>query len=168
MFEVTTEYNKNIFFKCFKVHYKFFSKYNKNRTILLLLLCLIIAITALFLVLIKPETFRVAFTSAFFYIMALVSLSGIITISDRGIKRKVDKIFKKNPNMNLTVKYIFNEDKFLSVHGENDTLNYEYANIIHFEVADEYIIVLLKNKKFFALNTTDEKVIEFLKRKTTK
>ena len=40
----------------------------------------------------------------------------------------VDGRCNKNPNMNLTVKYIFNEDKFLSVHGENDTLNYEFES----------------------------------------
>lgn len=32
--------------------------------------------------------------------------------------------------MNLTAKYIFNEDRFLSVHGENNTINYEYADIM--------------------------------------
>lgn len=70
--------------------------------------------------------------------------------------------------MNLVVKYVFDEEQFYSTHGENNTINYEYADIRHFEVLDEYIIVLLKNKKFIALNTTDEKVIEFLKRKTAK
>ena len=89
-------------------------------------------------------------------------------MSDKGIKRTVDKIFNKSPNMNLTAKYIFNEDGFLSVHGENNTINYEYSDIRHFEVVDEYIIVLLKNKKIIALNTIDEEVIEFLKRKTAK
>ena len=54
------------------------------------------------------------------------------------------------------------------MHGENNTINYEYADIRHFEIVDEYIVVLLKNKKFIALSTTDEKVIEFLRRKTTK
>ena len=35
MFEIVTEYNKEIFFKCYKIHYKVFSKYNTKRTILL-------------------------------------------------------------------------------------------------------------------------------------
>ncbi len=28
MFEIVTEYNKEVFFKCYKIHYKFFNKYN--------------------------------------------------------------------------------------------------------------------------------------------
>ena len=45
---------------------------------------------------------------------------------------------------------------------EKKTLPFE----ILFE--DDQIIVLLKNKKFIALNTNDDKVIEFLKSKILK
>lgn len=168
MFEIVTEYNKEVFFKCYKIHYKFFNKYNTKRTILLIIMCFVLATIALILGITKPETFHTVFASVFFYIMTLVFILGSNIMSDKGIKRTVDKIFNKNPNMNLTAKYIFSEDRFLSVHGENNTINYEYSDIRHFEVVDEYIIVLLKNKKFIALNTTNEKVIELLKRKTVK
>ncbi len=168
MFEIVTEYNKEVFFKCYKIHYKFFNKYNTKRTILLTIMCFVLATIALILGITKPETFHTVFASVFFYIMTLVFILGSNIMSDKGIKRTVDKIFKKNPNMNLVAKYVFDEEQFYSTHGENNTINYEYADIRHFEVLDEYIIVLLKNKKFIALNTTDEKVIEFLKRKTAK
>ena len=168
MFEITTEYNKDIFFKCYKVQYKYFRKYNKNRTILLLILCFVLATIALVLGITNPKTFHTVFTSAFFYIMTLVSLSGIIPMSDSGIKRKVDKIFNKNPNMNLTAKYIFNEERFLSLHSGNNIINYEYIDIVYFELVEEYIIILLKNKKFIALNTNEDKIIEFLQMKTIK
>ena len=39
-------------------------------------------------------------------------------MSEKGIKRTVDKIFKKNPNMNFVAKYVFDEEKFYSTHGE--------------------------------------------------
>lgn len=168
MFEIVTEYNKEVFFKCYKIHYKFFNKYNTKRIILLTIMCFVLATIALILGITKPETFHTVFASVFFYIMTLVFILGSNIMSDKGIKRTVDKIFNKNPNMNLTTKYVFNEDRFLSVHGENNTINYEYSEIRHFEVVDEYIVVLLKNKKFIALNTTDEKVVEFLIRKTAK
>ena len=168
MFEIVTEYNKEVFFKCYKIYYKFFNKYNTKRTILLTIMCFVLATIALILGITKPETFHTVFASVFFYIMTLVFILGSNIMSDKGIKRTVDKIFKKNPNMNLVAKYVFDEEQFYSTHGENNTINYEYADIRHFEVLDEYIIVLLKNKKFIALNTTDEKVIEFLKRKTAK
>ena len=168
MFEIVTEYNKEVFFKCYKIHYKFFNKYNTKRTILLTIMCFVLATIALILGITKPETFHTVIASVFFYIMTLVFILGSNIMSDKGIKRTVDKIFKKNPNMNLVAKYVFDEEQFYSTHGENSTINYEYADIRHFEVLDEYIIVLLKNKKFIALNTTDEKVIEFLKRKTAK
>lgn len=168
MFEIVTKYNKEIFCKCYKVYYKFFSKYNAKRNILLTIMCFVLATIALILGITKPETFHTVFASAFFYITTLVFILGSNIMSDKGIKRTVDKIFSKNPNMNLTAKYIFNEDRFLSIHGGNNTINYEYSDIRHFEVVDEYIVVLLNNKKFIALNTTDENVIEFLIRKTTK
>lgn len=144
MFEIVTEYNKEIFFKCYKIHYKVFNKYNTKRTILLIIMCFVLATIALILGITKPETFHTVFASVFFYIMTLVFILGSNIMSDKGIKRTVDKIFNKNPNMNLTAKYIFNEGRFLSVHGENNTINYEYSDIRHFEVVDEYIIVLLK------------------------
>lgn len=168
MFEIITKYNKEIFYKCYKVQYKVINKYNTKRTILLTIMCFVLATIALILGITKPETFHTVFASVFFYIMTLVFILGLNIMSDKGIKRTVDKIFIKNPNMNLTAKYIFNEDRFLSVHGENNTINYEYADIRYFEVEDEYIIVLLKNKKFIALNTNDEKIIEFLKSRTVK
>lgn len=144
MFEIVTEYNKEIFFKCYKIHYKVFNKYNTKRTILLIIMCFVLATIALILGITKSETFHTVFASVFFYIMTLVFMLGSNIMSDKGIKRTVDKIFNKNPNMNLTAKYIFNEGRFLSVHGENNTINYEYSDIRHFEVVDEYIIVLLK------------------------
>lgn len=168
MFEIVTEYNKEVFFKCYKIHYKFFNKYNSKRTILLIIMCFGLATISLNLGITKPETFHTVFASVFFYIITLVFILGSNIMSDKGIKRSVDKIFNKNLNMYLTAKYIFSEDRFLSVHGENNTINYEYSDIRHFEVVDEYIIVLLKNKNFIALNTIDEKLIEFLKRKTAK
>mgnify|MGYP003305402067 CR=1 FL=1 len=35
MFEFVTEYNKEVFFKCYKIHYKFFNKYNTKITTVL-------------------------------------------------------------------------------------------------------------------------------------
>ena len=168
MFEIVTEYNKEIFFKCYKIHYKVFNKYNTKRTILLIIMCFVLATIALILGITKPETFHTVFASVFFYIMTLVFIMGANVMSEKGIQRTVDKIFKKNPNMNLVAKYVFDEEKFYSTHGENDTINYEYIDIVHFEVVDDQIIVLLKNKKFIALNTNDDKVIEFLKSKILK
>ncbi len=168
MFEIVTKYNKEIFCKCYKVYYKVFSKYNAKRNILLTIMCFILATIALMLGITKPETFHTVFASVFFYIMTLVFIMGSNVMSEKGIQRTVDKIFKKNPNMNLVAKYVFDEEKFYSTHGENVTINYEYIDIVHFEVVDDQIIVLLKNKKFIALNTNDDKVIEFLKSKILK
>ena len=131
-------------------------------------MCFVLATIALILGITKPETFHTVFVSVFFYIMTLVLIMGSNVMSEKGIQRTVDKIFKKNPNMNLVAKYVFDEEKFYSTHGENDTINYEYIDIVHFEVVDDQIIVLLKNKKFIALNTNDDKVIEFLKSKILK
>lgn len=168
MFEIVTKYNKEIFCKCYKVYYKVFSKYNAKRNILLTIMCFVLATIALILGITKPETFHTVFASVFFYIMTLIFIMGSNVMSEKGIQRTVDKIFKKNPNMNLVAKYVFDEEKFYSTHGENDTINYEYIDIVHFEVVDDQIIVLLKNKKFIALNTNDDKVIEFLKSKILK
>ena len=128
-------------------------------------MCFVLATIALILGITKPETFHTVFISVFFYIMTLVFIMESNVMSEKGIQRTVDKIFKKNPNMNLVAKYVFDEEKFYSTHGENGTINYEYIDIVHFEVVDDQIIVLLKNKKFIALNTNDDKVIEFLKAK---
>ena len=168
MFEIVTKYNKEIFCKCYKVYYKVFSKYNAKRNILLTIMCFVLATIAVILGITKPETFHTAFASVFFYIMTLVFIMGSNVMSEKGIQRTVDKIFKKNPNMNLVVKYVFDEEKFYSTRGENDTINYEYIDIVHFEVVDDQIIALLKNKKFIVLNTNDDKVIEFLKSKILK
>ena len=165
MFEIVTKYNKEIFCKCYKVYYKVFSKHNAKRNILLTIMCFVLATIALILGNTKPETFHTVFASVFFYIMTLVFIMRSNVMSEKGIQRTVDKIFKKNPNMNLVAKYVFDEEKFYSTHGENDTINYEYIDIVHFEVVDDQIIVLLKNKKFIALNTNDDKVTEFLKSK---
>jgi hypothetical protein len=131
-------------------------------------MCFVLATIALILGITKPETFHTVFVSVFFYILTLVYIMVSNVMSEKGIKRTVDKIFKKNPNMNLVAKYVFDEEKFYSTHGGNDTINYEYIDIVHFEVVDDQIIVLLKNKKFIALNTNDDKVIEFLKSKILK
>ena len=168
MFEIVTEYNKEIFCKCYKVHYKFLSKYNAKRNILLTIMCFVLATIALILGITKPETFHTVFVSVFFYIMAAVFVISSSLMSEKGIKRTVDKIFKKNPDMILVAKYVFEEERFYSIHDVNGIVNYEYIDIIHFEVVDDQIIVLLKNKKFIALNTTDEKIIEFLNSKTVK
>ncbi len=169
MFEIVTEYNKEIFCKCYKVHYKVLSKYNAKRNILLTIMCFVLATIALILGITKPETFHTVFTSVFFYIMTAIFIMSLNVMSEKGIKRTVDKIFKKNPNMNLVAKYVFEEEKFYSIHDVNGIVNYEYIDIVHFEVVDDQIIVvLLKNKKFIALNTTDEKIISFLKSKTVK
>ena len=106
MFEIVTEYNKEIFFKCYKIHYKVFSKYNTKRTILLTIMCFVLATIALILGITKPETFHTVFASVFFYIMTLVFILGSNIMSDKGIKRTVDKIFNKNTNMNLKDKFI--------------------------------------------------------------
>ena len=164
MFEFVTKYNKEIFCKCYKV----FSKYNAKRNILLTIMCFVLATIAVILGITKPETFHIVFTSVFFYIMTLVFIMRSNVMSEKRIQRTVDKIFKKNPNMNLVAKYVFDEEKFYSTHGENNTINYEYIDIVHFEVVDDQIILLLKNKKFIALNTNDDKVIEFLKSKILK
>lgn len=114
MFEIVTEYNKEIFFKCYKIHYKVFSKYNTKRTILLTIMCFVLATIALILGITKPETFHTVFASVFFYIMTLVFILGSNIMSDKGIKRTVDKIFNKNPNMNLTVNtYLTKIDSYL-------------------------------------------------------
>ena len=168
MFEIMTEYNKEIFCKCYKVHYKVLNKYNAKRNILLTIMCFVLATIGLILGITKPESFHTAFATAFFYIMAAVFVMSSNQMSEKGIKRTVDKIFKKNPNMNLVAKYVFEEEKFHSIHDVNVIVNYEYIDIVHFEVVDEYIIVLLKNNKFIALNTTDEKIIAFLNSKTVK
>ncbi len=172
IFEIVTEYNKEIFCKCYKVYYKIFIKYNVKRTILLTIMCFVLATISLILGITKPETFHTTFATVFFYIMASVFLGGMIIMrvikSDKGIKRTVNRIFEKSPNMNLVAKYVFNEENFYSMNAENSTMNYEYADIRHFEVVDEYIIILLKNKKFIALNINDEKIVEFLKSRTVK
>jgi hypothetical protein len=168
MFEIETKYNKEIFCKCYKVYYKIFIKYNVKGTTLLTIMCFVLATIAVILGITKPKTFHTVFTSVFFYIMTLVFIMGSNVMSEKGIQRTVDKIFKKNPNMNLVAKYVFDEEKFYSTHGENETINYEYIDIVHFEVVDDQIIVLLKNNKFMALNTNDDKVIEFLKSKILK
>ena len=168
MFEIVTEYNKEIFCKCYKVHYKVLSKYNSKRNIFLTIMCFVLATIALILGITKPEKFHTGFASAFFYIMAAIFIMSLNVMSEKGIRRTVDKIFKKNPNMNLVAKYVFEEEKFYSIHDVNGIVNYEYIDIIHFEVVDNQIIVLLKNKKFIALNTTDEKLVSFLNSKTVK
>ena len=101
MFEIVTKYNKEIFCKCYKVYYKVFSKYNAKRNILLTIMCFVLATIALILGITKPETFHTVFASVFFYIMTLVFIMGSNVMSEKGIQRTVDKIFKKNPNMNL-------------------------------------------------------------------
>ena len=61
MFEIVTEYNKEIFIKCYKIHYKVFSKYNTKRTTLLTIMCFVLATIALILGITKPETFHTVF-----------------------------------------------------------------------------------------------------------
>ena len=86
-------------------------------------------------------------------------------MSDKGIKRRVDKIFSKNPNMDLVAKYVFNEENFIAIKGQNDPTYYDYSYIIDMEIVDEHIILLFKNKKFIALKNSDE-LIMFLKTKS--
>ena len=92
MFEIVTKYNKEIFCKCYKVSYKVFSKYNAKRNILLTIMCFVLATIAVILGITKPETFHTVFASVFFYIMTLVFILGSNIMSDKGIKRTVDKI----------------------------------------------------------------------------
>ena len=141
-------------------------------------MCFVLATIALILGITKPETFHTVFASVFFYIMTLVFILGSNIMSDKGIKRTVDKIFNKNPNMNLTAKYIFNEDRFLSVHGENNTINYEYSdirawlnndfintafnteeqNIINESLVDNSALTTSSNTNKYACNNTNDKV----------
>ncbi len=165
MFEVITEYNKDIFCKCYKVHHKVFSKYNTKINIFLMIMCFVMATFALVLGIAKPETFHTIYASVFFYISSLIFLFSLITMSDQGIKRRVDKIFNKNPDMDLVAKYVFNEENFISIKGQNDPACFDYSNIVHLEIVDEHIVLLLKNKKFIALKNSDE-LISFLQTKS--
>ena len=165
MFEVITEYNKDIFCKCYKVHHKIHSKYNAKRNIFLMIMCFIMATIALLLGIAKPETFHTIYAAVFFYISSSIFFLSLITMSDKGIKRRVDKIFSKNPNMDLVAKYVFNEENFIAIKGQNDPTYYDYSYIIYMEIVDEHIILLLKNKKFIALKNSDE-LIMFLKTKS--
>ena len=97
--EVVTEYNKDIYCECYRIYYKDFSKYNTKRTILLMIMSFALATIALILRIMNPEVFHTVFASIYFYIMAIVFLFSEITMSDRGISRTVDRIFRKNPNM---------------------------------------------------------------------
>ena len=164
MFEVVTEYNKDIFCKCYRIYHKVFSKYNTKRTILLMIMSFALATIALVLRIINPEVFHTVFASIYFYIMSLIFLLSEITMSDRGISRTVDRVFRKNPNMDLIKKYVFNEENFVSTNDKNETKYYEYSSIVHLEIVDEYIIMLLKSKKFIALKNSDE-LISFLQTK---
>ncbi len=164
MFEVVTKYNKEIFCKCYRVYYKFFGKYNTKRTLLLMIMCFALATVNLVLGIIKPETFHTIYASVFFYIISLVFLFSLIIMSDKGIEIMVDRIFNKNPNMDLIAKYVFNEENFVSINGQNSPTYLDYNSIVHLEIIDEYIIILLKNKKFIALKNSDE-LISFLQTK---
>ena len=164
MFEVVTEYNKEIFRKCYRICYKYFSKYNPKRTILLMIMCFVVATVALFLEIMNPERFHTIFASIFFYIMSLVFLFSQRIMSDKGIKRTVDRIFSKNPSMDLVTKYVFNEENFVSINGQNGTRYFDYNSIVHLEIVEEYIIILLKDKKFLALKNSEDR-IAFLQRK---
>lgn len=95
MFEIVTEYNKEIFFKCYKIHYKFFNKYNTKRTILLTIMCFVLATIALILGITKPETFHTVFVSVFFYIMTLVFILGSNIMSDKELKEQLIKYLTK-------------------------------------------------------------------------
>lgn len=118
MFEVITYYDKDVFCKCYKVHYKIHSKYNAKRNIFLMIMCFIMATIALLLGIAKPETFHTIYAVVFFYISSSIFLLSLITMSDQGIKRRVDKIFSKNPNMDLVAKYVFNEENFIAIKGK--------------------------------------------------
>lgn len=167
MFEFVTEYNKEIFCKCYKVYYKVFCKYNAKIAIPSITIGFVVATILLILGILKPETFKTIYASVFFYILTLLYIIAFNNMTEKGIKRIVDKNFNKNPNLNVVIKHVFNDDKFLSISSENNTKDFEYTDIIHFEVQDGCIIILLKNKKFVVLNTNDEKVIKFLKSKIT-
>ena len=164
MFEVVTEYNKDIFCKCYRVYYKVFSKYNTKKTILLMIISFALATIALALRIINPEVFHTVWASVYFYTMFLIFLRSEITMNDRGIRRTVDRVFRKNPDMDLIRKYVFNEENFVSTNDKNETKYYEYSSIVHLEIVDEYIIMLLKSKKFMALKNSDE-LISFLQTK---
>ena len=164
MFEVVTEYNKDIFCECYRIYHKVFSKYNTKRTILLMIMSFALATIALILRIINPEVFHTIFASIYFYIMFLIFLLSEITMNDRGIRRTVDRVFSKNPDMDLIIKYVFNEENFVSTNDKNETKYYEYSSIVHLEIVDEYIIMLLKGKKFIALKNSDE-LISFLQTK---
>ena len=164
MFEVVTEYNKDIFCKCYRVYYKVFSKYNTKRTVLLMIISFALATNALALIIINPEVFHTVWASVYFYTMFLIFLRSEITMNDRGIRRTVDRVFRKNPDMDLIRKYVFNEENFVSTNDKNETKYFEYSSIVHLEIVDEYIIMLLKSKKFMALKNSDE-LISFLQTK---
>ena len=164
LFEVVTEYNKDIFCKCYRVYYKVFSKYNTKKTILLMIISFALATIALALRIINPEVFHTVWASVYFYTMFLIFLRSEITMNDRGIRRTVDRVFRKNPDMDLIRKYVFNEENFVSTNDKNETKYYEYSSIVHLEIVDEYIIMLLKSKKFMALKNSDE-LISFLQTK---
>lgn len=164
MFEVITKYNKEIFCKCYRVYYKVFGRYNTKRTSLLLIIYFSLATVNLILGIIKPEIFHTIYASIFFYILSFVFLFSLVTMSDKGIERMVDRIFNKNPNMDLVKKYIFDEENFVSINGQNSPTYLDYTSIVHLEIIDEYIIILLKNKKFIALKNSDE-LISFLQTK---
>ena len=89
-------------------------------------MCFVLATIAVILGITKPESFHTVFATVFFYVMTLVFIMGSNVMSEKGIQRTVDKIFKKNPNMNLVVKYVFDEEKFYSIHGENEYWNCRY------------------------------------------
>jgi len=164
LFEVVTEYNKDIFCECYRIYHKVFSKYSTKRNILLMIMSFALATIALISRIINPEVFHTIFVSIYFYIMFLIFLLSEITMNDRGIRRTVDRVFSKNPDMDLIIKYVFNEENFVSTNDKNETKYYEYSSIVYLEIVDEYIIMLLKSKKFIALKTSDE-LISFLQTK---
>lgn len=166
MFEFVTKYDKEKTFKCLKVYCKKVAKYNPTIYMILIILCIVLATISLYLGIVNPETYKTTFAAIFFYVMAFIFILGNIVCSDKYLRKKVDKMFTNNPSLYTEVKYIFNDNNFITISNQNEK-EYNYNMIIHLDKIDDYIVIIFGKMKFIALKENED-LYEFLKYKIKK
>lgn len=160
--EFTTDYNEGVIVGYIKADYKARTKLNNKQTILMGLLCLVLAVIGVVANILNSEIYKTLIPGIFFAIMAMVFLISPILYSDKSIRKRVKKSFQKAGNLVTTIKYTFSDDKIVSSKYNGETKSYAYEEIKGYYLFENRIYILLKFKQGYICIDHSQELLDLL------
>ena len=160
--EFTTDYNEEVIVGYIKADYKARTKLNNKQTILIGLLCLVLAVIGVVANILNSKIYKTLIPGIFFAIMAMVFLISPILYSDKSIRKRVKKSFQKASNVVTTIKYTFSDDKIVSSKYNGETKSYAYEEIKGHYLFENRIYILLKFKQGYICIDHSQELLDLL------